>query len=505
VRSFWPVLTKARLILQLVVSRCQAEYPRRKKSCGMRYPTQTGLSEIVRLAFPIIASMASATIASFVDTWIVAQIGTTEIAAIMPAGVTAYTLTALPLGITQCVSTFAAQSLGRGNPEEGAAYTWQGLYLSVVVGMACFLLWPAAPLFFGAFGHEPEVVALEVMYFRIRLWGIGLGVAIGALNGFFYGIHRPNVPLVAMIVDNIANVVLCYMLVLGAWGAPALGLAGAAVAFVVSFVAQLAVLLAAFLSTACHTEFSTRKDWQFSWSRLQQLVRIGWPLGVQQFLDILSWGVLIILMVGRFGKEQLAASNIAIQYMMISFLPGIGLGQALTALVGRYIGEGNIETAIQRVYEGLWLAMLYMTFMGLIYFLLPGPLMAFFNADPRVIQAGSAILLCAAVFQLFDAMNVTFVGALRGAGDTHGIAWITIGLLVIVFAPLSIGTVMFTDLQSVGPWLAGTANTILLGLLLWWRFARGKWQEINIFAGEEERQKIGGTVHEPALLKSVEP
>jgi MATE family multidrug resistance protein len=435
--------------------------------------------------------MASATIASFVDTWIVAQIGTTEMAAVMPAGVTAYTLTALPLGITQCVSTFAAQSLGRGNPVEGAAYTWQGLYLSLAVGIAGFLLWPAAPVFFGAFGHEPEVVALEVMYFRIRLWGVGLGVAIGALNGFFYGIHRPNVPLVAMVVDNIANVVLCYMLVLGAWGAPALGLAGAAVAFVVSFVVQLGVLLAAFLSTTYHNEFFTRQDWRFSWARSQQLVRVGWPIGVQQSLDVLSWGVLIILMVGRFGKEQLAASNIAIQYMTISFLPGIGLGQALTALVGRYIGQGKVETAIQRVYEGLLLATLYMTFMGLIYFLFPGPLMAFFNADPRVIEAGSAILLCAAVFQLFDAMNVTFVGALRGAGDTHGIAWITIGLLVVVFAPLSIGAVMFTDLESVGPWLAGTANTILLGVLLWWRFARGKWQEINIFAVRQKNWRAG--------------
>ena len=471
----------------------------------MRYPTQTGLQEILHLAFPIIASMASATIASFVDTWIVAQIGTTEMAAIMPAGVTAYTLTALPLGITQCVSTFAAQSLGRGMPGEGAAYTWQGLYLSVAVGIACFLLWPVAPLFFGAFGHEPEVVALEVMYFRIRLWSVGLGVAIGALNGFFYGIHRPNVPLVAMIIDNIANVVLCYMLVLGRWGAPALGLGGAAVAFVVSFVAQLAVLLAAFLSSACHTEFSTRKDWQFSWSRLQQLVRIGWPIGIQQSIDILSWGVLIILMVGRFGKEQLAASNIAIQYMTISFLPGLGLGQALTALVGRYIGERNISTAIQRVYEGLWLAMLYMTFMGLIYFLVPGPLMTFFNADSQVIQAGSTILLCAAAFQLFDAMNVTFIGALRGAGDTHGVAWITVGLLVTVFAPLSIGSVMFTDLQSVGPWLAGTIHTILLGLLLWWRFAQGKWQEIDIFVVEDGERKAAEALRDPPLLKPTEP
>src|SRR5262249_15232100 len=108
-------------------------------------------------------------------------------------------------------------------------------------------------------------------------------------------------------------------------------------------------------------------------------------------------------------------------------------------------------------------------------------------------------------FQMFDAMNVTFVGALRGAGDTHAIAWITVGLLVLVFAPLSVGSVAFTDLQSVGPWLAGTVYTILLGLLLWWRFERGRWREIDIFAVPEGQPTARGTVHEPSLLKSVEP
>ena len=450
----------------------------------MQFPSRTGLREILRLALPIIASMASATIATFVDTWIISLIGTNEVAAGMPAGVMAYTMTALPLGIAQCVSTFTAQSFGRGNPREGAAYTWQGLYLSLIVGVGCFVLWPLAPLFFAQFGHDLEIVALEVTYFQIRLWGIGLGVAVGALNGFFYGLHRPAIPLVAMIADNIANVVLCYLLVFGKFGFPALGFAGAAWAFVLSFVVQFAILLGAFLSTACHTEFATRSTWRPSWPRFRQLVRIGWPAGAQQALDVLSWGVLIILMVGRFGREQLAASNIAIQYTTIAFLPGIGLGQALTALVGKYLGEKNIDVAVQRVYEGLFLAMTYMTFMGLLYFLFPAALLSVFTSDPAVIHAGGTIFLCVAFFQLFDAMNVTFAGALRGAGDTHGVAWITIVLLVTVFAPLSLAAVAYTDLESLGPWLAGTIYTVLLGLSLWRRFARGKWQEIDIFAAE---------------------
>lgn len=454
----------------------------------MKFPSRDGLREILRLAVPIIASMASATIMGFVDTWMVALVGTTEVAAAMPASIIAYTLTALPLGIAQCVSTFAAQALGRGTVEEGAAFAWQGLYLSLAVGAASFLLWPAAPGFFSLFGHELEVVALEVVYFRVRLWGIGLSVAIGALSGFFYGIHRPQVPLVAMIIANAVNIVLCYVLIFGRLGVPAFGLAGAAAAMVLGFAAQTALLLSVFLSRACHRAFLTRTTWRFAWSHMRQLLHIGWPAGLQTAIDVLGWGVLIVLLVGRFGKEQLAASNIAIQYMTISFMPALGLGQALAALVGRYIGEGRPDLAIQRVYEALFLAIAYMGLMCVVYAAFRIPLMAFFNTDPQVIQAGSNILLCAAAFQVFDGMGITFAGALRGAGDTHWIAGITITLLLCVFAPLSLGSVAFTNLQSLGPWLAGTVNVILLGLALWWRFTQGKWQEINIFATAERRQ-----------------
>jgi MATE family, multidrug efflux pump len=448
----------------------------------MRLPSWAGVREIMRLALPIIASMASATIAGFVDTWMVALVGTAEVAAAMPASITAYTLTALPLGITQCVSTFAAQAMGRGKPEEGAAFAWQGLYLSVVVGLVCFVLWPVAPGFFVLFGHDPEVVGLEVAYFRVRLWGVGLSVAVGALNGFFYGIHRPTIPLVAMVVDNVANVVLCYVLIFGKFGVPAFGLIGAALAFVLSFVAQVAVLLAAFLSRPCHAEFATRTSWQFAWLRIRQLVHIGWPAGMQSAVDVLGWGVLIVLLVGRFGKEQLAGSNIAIQYMTISFMPGFGLAQALTVLVGRYIGEGRLEVAVQRVYEALFLAMGYTALMGVLYFVFRASFIGFFDANPQVVQAGSNILLCAAAFQIFDALAFTFAGALRGAGDTHWTAGVTVTLVFAVFAPLSLAAVMWTNLESLGPWLAGTVNGILLGLALWWRFAQGKWQKINIFA-----------------------
>jgi MATE family multidrug resistance protein len=451
-------------------------------------PTRSGLSEILQLALPIIMSMASFTVIGFVDTWMVARVGTAEIAAAMPAGVIAYTLTALPLGITQCVSTFAAQALGRGKPDEGSAFAWQGLYLSLVVGVLAFSLWPLAPHFFSLFGHEPDIVDLEVIYFRVRLWGIGFSVAIGALSGFFYGLHKPKVPLVAAVIANIANVIFAYALIFGKFGVPALGLKGAALAMVLSFIVQFAVLLRVFLSQTYATQFATRATWQPLWTRTRQLLHIGWPAGMQMALDILGWGVLIVLMVGQFGRQQLAASNITIQYMTISFMPALGLGQALTALVGRYIGEGKRDLAVQRVYEAVFLAMAYMALMGMIYLLFRFSFVGFFSQDATVIQVGGTLLLCAALLQVFDGMGIVFAAALRGAGDTHWIAGLTITLLVCVFTPLSLGAVVFTNLESLGPWIAGTINVTFFGLGLWWRFSRGKWRDINIFATQKEQR-----------------
>ena len=473
-------------------------------------PTRAGLREILVLAAPIIASMASFTVMGFVDTWMVSLVGTAEVAAAMPGGIIAFTITALPLGITRCVSTFAAQAVGRGEPHEGAGFAWQGIYFGCVAGVACAVLWPLAPTFFSLFGHEPEVVVLEVAYFRVRLWGIGLSVGITALSSFFYGIQRPTIALIGVLTANLTNVVLNYVFIFGNWGAPRLGLTGAALAMVLGFVAEILVLLGIFLSASYQTEFSTRRMWRPDWARARQLLHIGWPAGMQGAIDVLGWGLLIIMIVGRFGKEHLAASNIAIQYMMISFMPVMGLSHALSALVGRYIGQGDFETAVQRVYETLCISLVYVGLMGVFFFAFRFSLIGVFSSEPVVIRLGANVLLCAVAFQLFDGLGITFFGALRGAGDTHWPAGFTVVVLIVVFTPLSLGSVAYTNFESLGPWLAGTVNVILLGLGFWWRFAQGSWREIDIFAKQGTRpqegqdKKIKRAVPEPPLLSPTE-
>ena len=153
-------------------------------------------------------------------------------------------------------------------------------------------------------------------------------------------------------------------------------------------------------------------------------------------------------------------------------MPTLGLGQALTALVGRYIGEGKPELAVQRVYEAFFLAMSYMALMG--HVLRPcfeSLSWAFFSQDPTVIQVGSSLLICAALLQVFDSMGITFAGALRGAGDTH---WdcrfddYAFGLRLHAAQP---GFRALDQSRIPRTVAAGTINVSLFGFGLWWRFS----------------------------------
>ena len=181
----------------------------------------------------------------------------------------------------------------------------------------------------------------------------------------------------------------------------------------------------------------------------------------------------------------MAAANIGLQLMHISFMPAIGVGIAVCSLVGQAIGERRPNLAARRATIGVSLAGLYMGGVGLAFFLVPGPLVRIFSADPEVIRLGCAVLLWAAIFQVFDAAQIIYVNALRGAGDTVWPAVLVAAHCWIVFI---LGGYVVSRVWPQwglhGPWLTCTLYIILLGLVLRWRWRRGGWRKIDLFHGQ---------------------
>lgn len=445
-------------------------------------PTGSVLREVGRLAAPLVLASASTTIMGFVDVLLVSRLGSTALAAVMPAGIIVFCFVALASGAASCVNTFVSQSLGKGTRKDCSAYAWQGLFVSTLLGIGVMPLWFAAPRLFRLVGHAPEVQAAEVVYFQVRLWGVGAAVAGWALVAYFQGIHRPWTAFLTTAGANLLNLALDVALIFGKWGFPALGVRGAALATVISGFVQAALLVACLVAPRHARTYGGVDTCRIDWTKLRQLVHIGWPAGVNFFLDIFTWAVFMNLLIGRFGEVQLAGNNLAIQYMHLSFMPTTGLSAAATALMGKYIGRGDYRRAKARAYVCVKIAMVYMTTMGLVFLVFRYPLARAFSQDPEVVHWGALILLFAAFFQTMDAVGIVSSGALRGAGDTHWTALTTVLCSWGVFLPLGWAFARFVpSLGSAGPWIGGTVYIIVIGGLLFRRLASDRWRRIDIF------------------------
>ncbi len=449
-------------------------------------PRGAGLREVVRMAWPIVLGSLSFTIMQFVDQMMVARVSKDALAAVSPAGLWTFTFATFFLGMISCVTTFVSQSIGRGSSRDCGSYAWQGIHLSLLSGLLVMGLWPLSRPFFETMGHSPEVTELEIIYFRIRLVGFVFLGWQGALGAFFQAIGRPSVPMWAGLLANVVNIVLDYAMIFGKWGFPVMGVAGAAWATVIAQAAQAGVLHAVFMSRSLEREYGTRSGFAFSAVRMGELFRIGWPAGLTWFMDIFNWGIFTSYIVGRFGDTSLAAHNVAINFMQLSFMPVVGLHHAVAPIVGQYIGRRDIARAKHRAYIALRLGMAYMFLVGILMAVAGPPLIRlFFTSIPEVVRLGHYMLILAALFQAFDATNIVMSGALRGVGDTRWMAVVTFLGTYGGFLPMSALFALGLGWGALGAWGGATIYIMGLSAVLFTRFHSERWQHIRIFASDQ--------------------
>jgi MATE family multidrug resistance protein len=480
-----------------------------------------GVGEVLMVALPASASMLSRTIMRFADGVMVSRVSNAAFASQLVAGMLAFAYEALIMGTLTAVNTYVSQNLGARRESRCGEYARSGLVLSLVLAAAVqpLILLGGRGLFEGILNQPAELVPLESMYFRYMILSVLVAQPAMVFARFFYGIERSGVVFWASTVGNGTNIVFNYILIFGKFGFPAMGLEGAAIGTILGTVLELAVFTAVFLSPAIHRRFQTRR-FQASWRQCKDIVRVGWPAGVQFFTDLTGWGVVTSVLIGGFGALHLAAHTAVIRYISLSFMPAIGVGIAATALVGKYIGAGRPDLARRRAHAALAVGVGYMGLCGLAFFLFRAPLIDFFaNAQPvgdltpaqaaenarTIVRLGSQLMICAAVFQVFDAMAIVYMGALRGAGDTF---WpmiasicLTVGVLV------GGGTLMvnvFPSLQALGPWLASTAFVICFGVAMALRFESSRWQEIDLLGRSEEKPEPTFLTEGPASVDLLE-
>ena len=444
---------------------------------------------MLKLAAPMVATNISFTLMQFVDRFMVSRLGTDALAAILPAGIVSFLPASFAIGVMTSINTFVSQSLGKGQKQHCSKYCWQSIYMGLAYcAIILAIMWPAAPSIFKMMGHEQNIVDMETTYLRIMLYALVLAVFIWSSSQFFMGIHRPIINMYAALCGQVVNVAANYVLIFGKFGFPQLGIAGAAWGTFIGIAVGAAIRMALFLSDSINSDFKTRKTLQIDLSKAKDLLKIGLPAGLGLMINVAFWGMILFWLVGKFGKQALAATSAVISCTHISVMPIVGIATALTAAVGKSIGAGKTDMVIKQTRLCLRIALIYMGLIGVCFFLFRNAIMHFWSFDQKVIEAGVQILIFAAIFQVFDAATIVYSGALRGAGDTLWLAAIAALAAAVI---LGLGGVLIVtllpQLGSSGPWIAATVSIIVAGLANRWRFKSNRWMKIELL----KRRPVG--------------
>jgi MATE family multidrug resistance protein len=447
-----------------------------------RWRQEGGGRELVRLALPLVLSNSFLTLQVSIDRALLSQFSSDAVAAAMPAAMLYWTPFILLQNVANYAMTFVAQYTGAGRPERVGPSVWQALYFAVVAGIAFLGLWPLAPYMAGLGGHSAPIQELEVVYFRCLCFAALPALIVAAANSFFAGRGDSWTVLLVDALGLTVNAILAFTLIFGRWGLPALGIAGAGWATVAGSTTSAVLALVLLLRPKYRTRFRTLSGWRFDADLFRRLMRFGFPNGLQWMLDLLAFTVFLFL-VGRLGEVELAATNIAFTINMVAVLPMLGMGQAVSILVGQRLGQDRPNVAERSTWNGFGLAWLYMGSVAVFYAFMPGLFLYFFQGEGskanEVASLVPVLLRFVAVYSLFDSMNLVFSFALRGAGDTRFVTIVSLALswplmVLPTWAAWHYGWGLYWA------WTFASIYIIALGITFLLRFRAGKWKSMRV-------------------------
>lgn len=445
---------------------------------------------ILQVCLPLVLSLSATTLMEFTDRVFLANYSLEAISAALPAGITNYLFIAFLGGVGGYITVFIAQYTGKNDTGKIARMLWQGIYLTILSTVLFWLIgaYLTGPIFAAA-NHPEEIRRLEETYFKILCQGGGLHVAMVTLASFFSGrgITRPVMAIT--FIGVLINIPLDYCLIYGPSVFPELGIAGAAIATVIAWAVNVLCLAHLIFTHGNDQQFGVCRQFQFAPRDFFRLLRFGVPAAIQFTLDILAF-TLFILLVGRIGTTELAATNIVLSINALAFMPSAGFAQGISVLVGQAMGRSAAGEAKRFVSRGAQLLCLYILSIDILFITCPDTVLApFLGSDAENISAVSAyaqsLLKIVAAYLFFDALYMVFSGALRGAGDTRFPMIMTLLCAPLcLILPVYIGITHYR-LGVVGAWLWVLVFVFVLFCLAAGRYRGGKWQHMQIIESEQ--------------------
>ena len=418
------------------------------------------------LAFPVVMAELGWVTMGMVDTLMVGPLGPEAIGAV-GLGSSLFTgVVIFAMGLLLGLDTLVSQSYGAEQLDECHRWLVHGVVTALALAgpTTIVLLLLASTL--DAWGLHPEVLRLTRPYVDVVAWSALPLLLYAAFRRYLQGMGVVRPVMVALALANVLNVIANWMLIHGNWGAPKLGVSGAAWATVISRIVMAAVLLAVIV----YRERGRRPGLfetplKVEMVRIRRLLSLGLPAATQVTLEVGAFAAATAL-VGRLPPASLAAHQIAINYAALTFMVPLGVASAAAVRVGHAVGRRDASGAWRAGWTALLFGTLFMAAAAIVFFGVPRVLIGFFTTDAGVLEVGVTLLFVAALFQLFDGVQGVATGALRGLGDTRSpMLWNFAGHW-LVGLPLGYALCFVAGYGVLGLWWGLSTGLIICGVAL---------------------------------------
>jgi MATE family multidrug resistance protein len=394
--------------------------------------------DLLHLAAPIIGSQVAQVLMGLVDTVMSGHAGASE-QAVVGLGVALWVPVFVTLmNIVQAISPVIAHHVGAGDHGAVARDAREGIWLALGISVVPLLLMPGAPSLLALAGIDYALAQRTGVF----LWGITLGLPAAMVYralAFYSAAIRQTTPMMVIAFVGLAvNALLNWVLIGGHWGAPAMGGAGCGWATAIGMWLSLLMLALWTARAPAYRPWTLWRGWtRPDWAAQKRLLRIGLPMGGAGLAEVAAFCSVAVL-VGRFGPEQVAANQVALNFASLIFMVPFGLSSAIAIRVGHALGAGDPRLARHVAWTGMTLG-LAIAAAGIGPIVLARDLVATaYSSDPAVQALAADLLLFAAFWQLFDATQVCAIGALRGYKVT--LAPLVLMIVAFWFIGLPAGT-----------------------------------------------------------------
>lgn len=424
----------------------------------------------LHLALPLVLSQIGQVLVGLVDNMMVGHVGTVELAASAFANNVFVIGMFFGMGITYGITPLVGKAFGNGKTDQVIIWLKNGVLTHTAAAVFLSVLMFGLYFLLPFMGQTNDVLEAAKPYYLLLCASYIPFMLFFSVKQFFEGIGNTKIAMQITLTANVINIILNYVLIFGKFGFAELGLVGAGIGTLVSRIVMPFMFAIYILKLPKFRKyFSLARKKAFQKARFISVLRIGIPIGFQIIVEVITFSIGAVMM-GWLGEIPLAAHQVAIGLAGFTYMISLGISQSTTIRISHQMGEDDFVSLRKAALASTHLVLFFMSVMGLIFIAAKSYLPLLFTTDDEVVLIASKLLIVAAIFQVFDGLQVIMLGTLRGMADVKIPMFLAFVSYLLIGVPTSY---ILTFLLNAGPqgiWFGYLVGLGSAGIFFYFRF-----------------------------------